>query len=137
MAMASLDLDLVRHALKTAQEHGFAEVELGLDGATFRARFEPGHSRATKAKAAGDTRVPMGLEQEPMLIKSPIVGYYRTGAVPLVAGGSIEKGDMIAVINALGIANDVESQFSGEIAEVFIEDGQSVEFGQVLAKVKP
>ena len=132
--MASLDLDLVRHALKTAQDHGFAEVEIGVDGSSFRARFEPGQARKPQPKP---TEINIALEQESKTIKSSLVGYYRLGPVPLEAGRIVKKGDIIAVINALGIANDVEAQFGGEIAEVLVEDGQSVEFGQVLAKVKP
>ena len=132
--MASLDLDFVRHALKTAQEHGFAEVEVGVEGSSFRARFEPGQTKKPQPKS---TELGVPVEPESKVIKSPIVGYYRLGMVPLEVGKVVKKGDIIAVINALGIANDVEAQFGGEIAEVLVEDGQSVEFGQVLAKVKP
>jgi acetyl-CoA carboxylase biotin carboxyl carrier protein len=133
--MASLDPDLLRHALNTAREHGFAEVELAVDGGTFRARLQPGARRAAPPKVADDNAAANG-ELQPLLIKSPIVGFYRLGPISLEPGKSIKSGDVVAVVNALGIANDVESTVAGEIVEVLVEDGQAVEFGQVLAKVK-
>jgi biotin carboxyl carrier protein len=135
--MASLDPEIVRHALKTAREHGFAEVELGLDGSTFRARLEPGHRKMEQAAILNATELKAMIESEFKLIKSPIVGFYRVGPHPLEAGKSVKPTDIVAVINALGIANDVEAEITGEIAEVLVSDGQPVEFGQVLAKVKP
>lgn len=135
--MASFDLDLVRHALKVAQEHGFAEIELGVGESSFRARFEPGTKKSPKHAAVPDgSKVSSIVETDFKVIKSPLVGFYRLGPSPLTPGASVKRGDVVAVINALGIANEVESLVSGEVEEVYVEDGQGVEFGQVLAKVK-
>jgi acetyl-CoA carboxylase biotin carboxyl carrier protein len=132
--MASLDLDLVRHALKTAQEHGFAEVEVGIEGATFRARVEAGSRK--KAAPQHDVKAAANGASEFKYVKSPIVGFYRLGPNPLEVGKPVKKGEIVAIVNALGIANDVEAAVEGEIVEVLVKDGQAVEFGQVLAKVK-
>lgn len=134
--MAGLDAEQVRHALKTAQDYGFAEVEVEFDGASFRAKLEPGKRKPTR-KAAPEFKAEAGPEVDYQVIRSPLVGYYRVGPMALVAGKHVQKGDVVATINALGISNDVESQVSGEILEVTVLDGQAVEFGQVLAKVKP
>jgi acetyl-CoA carboxylase biotin carboxyl carrier protein len=135
--MASLDPEIVRHALKTAREHGFAEVELGLDGSIFRARLEPGQRKVESTVKLNAAELKTKVESEFKLIKSPIVGFYRVGPHSLEPGKPVKPSDVVAVINALGIANDVEAEVSGEIAEVLVTDGQPVEFGQVLAKVKP
>jgi acetyl-CoA carboxylase biotin carboxyl carrier protein len=136
--MASLDSDLVRHALKTAREHGFAEVDLGLDGSLFRARLEPGPKKPVEPPVIlNEAEMRAKVESDFKLIKSPIVGFYREGPTQLEPGKTVKPADIVAVINALGIANDVEAQVTGEIAEVLVTDGQAVEFGQVLAKVKP
>lgn len=129
--MASLDLDLVRHALTVASSRGFAEVTIEAEGASFRAGFLPRKRRTSSPAPTGP------VESTPQPIKSPIVGYYRRGAKPLQVGGSVARGDVVAVIDALGIANDVEASVGGEIVEVFVEEGQSVQFGQILATVKP
>jgi biotin carboxyl carrier protein len=133
--MPELDLDLVRHALQTAADHGFAEVEIGVDGASFKARLEAGR-KPKHASPAGHTETKSNGEAEFKLIKSPLVGFYRTGSKPLEPGKPVKAGDVVAVVNALGIANDVESTVAGEVVEVLVKDGEPVEFGQVLAKVK-
>ncbi|MFI5385316.1 MAG: acetyl-CoA carboxylase biotin carboxyl carrier protein [Fimbriimonadales bacterium] len=135
--MAGLDLELVRHALKTAQEHNFATVELGTEGASFRATFEPGGTRrGMPAVSSRESKPLVSHENEFSLIKSPIVGFYRPGPAPLRVGNKVAVGEVVAVITALGIANDVESEVAGEIIEVAVHDDQPVEFGQTLAKVK-
>ncbi len=133
--MAGLDIDLIRHALTVAQEHGFAEIELGLDGASFKARLEAG---AKKKAAPAKSAEPALLNGEAGVkyIRSPIVGFYRIGPKALEQGKSVSTGDVVAVVNALGIANEVESKVAGEVVEVLVKDGQGVEFGQILAKVK-
>lgn len=134
--MANLDPEIVRHALQTARDHGFAEVELSVEGASFSARLEPGSKKKLKNVESEAKGSPPAVAAEFKAVKAPIVGFYRLGPVTLEKGKTIKKGDIVAVINALGIANDVESLVSGEISEVLVEDGQSVEFGQLLAKVK-
>jgi biotin carboxyl carrier protein len=134
--MAGLDAEQVRHALKTAQEHNFAEVEIEADGSSFRAKLEPGKRKPTK-RVTPEFKPEASPDADYLVIRSPLVGYYRVGPMALVAGKNVQKGDVVATINALGISNDVESQVSGEITEVTVNDGQAVEFGQVLAKVKP
>lgn len=136
--MATIDQQLVRHALSVAQAHGFAEVEISVADASFRAILQ----RAPKKPA--DHALPQRgavLAEEPAtdlkLIKSAIVGYYRLGSTPLEIGRRVAEGDVVAVVNALGIANDLESPVGGEIVEVLVQDGQAVQYGQVLAKVKP
>ncbi len=135
--MPSLDLETVRHALKTAQEHAYSEVELDIDGASFRAKFEP-HAKPRSKPVAQPAmeHVAIAPEPEAKVIKSQLVGFFRLGPSPMQVGARVERGEIVGVINALGIPNDLESQVAGEIVEVLVEDGQPVEFGQVLAKVK-
>ncbi|HTQ09500.1 MAG TPA: biotin/lipoyl-containing protein [Fimbriimonadaceae bacterium] len=135
--MASLDLEVVRHALSTAREHAFAEVEISVEGASFRARFESGQPRRpSPSRAAADTPSSGATASETRSIKSPLVGFFHFGPVALEVGREIHAGDVVGIVNALGIANDLESTVSGEVVEVLVDDGQPVEFGQVVARVK-
>ena len=79
------------------------------------------------------------MSSEPALlpIKANQVGYYRPAGKPLEVGLTVSKGDVVAVISALGLANDLESPVEGEVVEVLVADGEPVQFGQVLAQVKP
>ena len=72
-----------------------------------------------------------------LIIKSPIVGtaYLSSepGAKPFVSvGKKIKKGDTVMIIEAMKTMNHVPSPINGTIKKICIEDGQPVEFGQVL-----
>jgi acetyl-CoA carboxylase biotin carboxyl carrier protein len=75
-------------------------------------------------------------------VKSPMVGTYYTapepGAKPYVAVGSrIAKGQILCIIEAMKIMNEIESEFSGVITEIAVQDAHPVEYGQVLFRIDP
>ena len=75
-------------------------------------------------------------------IKSPMVGtFYRApepGADPYVKSGSrIALGQSLCIIEAMKIMNEIESEVTGTVREVAVEDASPVEFGQVLFRVEP
>jgi acetyl-CoA carboxylase biotin carboxyl carrier protein len=75
-------------------------------------------------------------------IKSPMVGtFYRApepGADPYVKPGTrINAGQTLCIIEAMKIMNEIESEVSGTVREVPVEDASPVEFGQVLFRVEP
>lgn len=131
--MATFGAEEIRHALEVARGNGFAEVELGAGDSAFRAVLEP-VKRKRPAAASSDGG---GTGEVPLLsIKAPLVGYYADGKVPLIPGATVKKGDVVAVVTALGLANDVESSVAGEIVEVFVQPGDAVQYGQVIASVR-
>lgn len=134
--MASIDADVVKHALTVAREHGFAEVELANGEAKFSASLEPAPRRKKPAPPTHDENG-VAIVPELLTIKATHVGYLRLEGGKIGIGQTVAKGDAVASIATLGLANDVESSVSGEIVEVLVKDGDSVQFGQVLAKVKP
>jgi biotin carboxyl carrier protein len=70
-------------------------------------------------------------------VTAPAVGYFRESATPLEAGAVVEAGQVVAEVVGLGLANDVTTPVDGEVVEVLVAAGDAVEFGQVLARVKP
>jgi acetyl-CoA carboxylase biotin carboxyl carrier protein len=75
-------------------------------------------------------------------VKSPMVGTFygapEPGAKPYVTVGSkIEKGQILCIIEAMKIMNEIESEFSGVVKEVGPPDSQPVEYGQVLFRIDP
>ncbi|MBC8063767.1 MAG: biotin/lipoyl-binding protein [Chlorobia bacterium] len=134
--MASIDAEVVKHALQVARDHGFAEVELANGEAQFRASLEPAARK--KPQVSGVIDEPDAPPETTFLsIKATHVGYFREDEGKLVIGNHIAKGDVVASISTLGLANDVESTVAGEIVEVLVKDGDAVEFGQAIARVKP
>jgi len=75
------------------------------------------------------------------LVKSPIVGTYygspSPGAAQFVAPGDhVEKGQVVCIIEAMKLMNEIESDASGEIVKCMVSNGQPVEFGQPLFSVR-
>lgn len=75
-------------------------------------------------------------------IKSPMVGTFYArpdpSAKPYVeAGKRIEKGQIVCIIEAMKIMNEIESEYSGTVVEALVQDSQPVEYGQVLFRIDP
>ncbi|MBC3882993.1 acetyl-CoA carboxylase biotin carboxyl carrier protein [Undibacterium sp. LX40W] len=71
------------------------------------------------------------------IVKSPMVGtFYRAaspGSAPFVdIGKNVNSGDTLCIIEAMKLLNEIESDFSGSIKQILVENGQPVEFGQPL-----
>jgi acetyl-CoA carboxylase biotin carboxyl carrier protein len=80
-------------------------------------------------------------EVELAVVKSPIVGtFYRSsepGSAPLVDVGSIvRKGQVLCIIEAMKLMNEIDSEYDGEIANVYVENGQPVQYGERLFAIK-
>ena len=94
------------------------------------------------AAAAPAAPKPEAPKESLLEAKSPMVGtFYRApepGAQPYVTEGSrIEKGQILCIIEAMKIMNEIESEFSGVVREVPVEDAHPVEYGQVLFRIDP
>lgn len=74
------------------------------------------------------------------IVKSPMVGTFyikpNPSATPYVeVGKKVKKGDVLCIIEAMKLMNEIESEFDGEVAEIFIKDGEAVEYGKPLFKI--
>ncbi|HEY9429245.1 MAG TPA: acetyl-CoA carboxylase biotin carboxyl carrier protein, partial [Gemmatimonadaceae bacterium] len=102
----------------------------------------PADGVATVAAPAAAPAAPEPPKENLLEVKSPMVGtFYRApepGAQPYVGEGSrIEKGQILCIIEAMKIMNEIESEYSGVIREVTASDAHPVEYGQVLFRVEP
>lgn len=74
-------------------------------------------------------------------VTSPMVGTFYKASSPgsdafVKLGQTVEKGQTVCIIEAMKLMNEIESEVSGKIIEICVEDGQPVEFGQVLMYVE-
>ena len=93
-------------------------------------------SEASEEKAAGTKEA----EQKGFLVKSPLVGTFYAApaedAAPYVAvGDTVKKGQTVAIVEAMKLMNDIESDFDGTVAEILVENGEMVEYGQPLFRI--
>jgi acetyl-CoA carboxylase biotin carboxyl carrier protein len=80
-------------------------------------------------------------ETEFAIVKSPIVGtFFRAsepGATPFVEVGSpVKKGQVLCIIEAMKLMNEIESEFDGEIVKIYVDNGQPVQYGERLFAIK-
>jgi biotin carboxyl carrier protein len=111
------------------------ELEVRSGGWRVRLRRDPaavsGGSRASAP--LGDNDAPGAIGS---VVRSPAVGYFSP-APELVIGVSVQGGDLLGVIDVLGITQEVTAPAEGIVADVLAEEGQAVEYGQSLATIDP
>ncbi|KAJ49295.1 acetyl-CoA carboxylase biotin carboxyl carrier protein [Clostridium tetanomorphum] len=76
------------------------------------------------------------------MVNSPIVGTFYGSPAPdkesfVKVGTKIKKGDTLCIIEAMKLMNEIESDVDGEIVDILVRDGDMVEYGQPLFKIKP
>ena len=91
-----------------------------------------------QSSAAAEVRATEDLH----LVKSPIVGTFygspSPGSGPFVkVGAFVETGQTLCIVEAMKLMNEIESDETGEIVRVFVENGQPVEYGQPLFGIRP
>lgn len=74
-------------------------------------------------------------------IKSPMVGTFYSKPSPdkeefVKVGDKVKKGQVVCIIEAMKLMNEIECEFDGEIAEILVKDGEMVEYGKPLFKIK-
>ena len=93
-------------------------------------------------KTGEKTEVKAKEEKKYHVIKSPLVGtFYRApspGAPPFVEEGDIvSKGQVLCIIEALKVMNEIESDINGKVVKILVENGQPVDYGQELFYIEP
>ncbi len=80
-------------------------------------------------------------EDNSKYITSPMVGTFYSKPEPTAApyvevGTKVKKGDKLCIIEAMKLMNEIESEYDGEIAEILVKDGEMVDYGKKLFKIR-
>jgi acetyl-CoA carboxylase biotin carboxyl carrier protein len=156
-----VDLHEIERLLEFMERHGLEEFEYAHDSFRVRLKkpslVAPGLSRALAPQealpvaaspsahspsAASPAAAREGVVEAPgaadvHVVKSPIVGTFYSaptpGAAPFVTVGSqVEAGQVLCIIEAMKLMNEIEADVAGELVRVFVENGQPVEYGEPL-----
>jgi acetyl-CoA carboxylase biotin carboxyl carrier protein len=97
---------------------------------------------AAAPPATASAAPPAAAEEELHTVKSPIVGtFYEApgpGALPFVKpGDQVAAGQVLCIIEAMKLMNEIEADASGEVVKVLVNNGQPVEYGQPLFAIRP
>lgn len=92
-------------------------------------------------EAAGAKKVEQKDEQEYKIVKSPMVGTFYSKSSPnakpyVEVGSKVKKGDILCIVEAMKLMNEIESEYDGEVVEICVNDGDMVDYGKPLFKIK-
>lgn len=162
--MKKQDIEDLRELIEFLKAHQVAEFDVDRGDLKIRLKFNPPESGPTglsdlarllktapqSATHAAQAAEPAGTAAEPAaeaesglhLVKSPIVGTFYSspspGASPFVGpGDQVEKGQVICVVEAMKLMNEIEADVAGEVVKCLVSNGQAIEFGQPLFAVRP
>ena len=101
----------------------------------------PAGPSAAAVQGAPESSKPGDAEIELEVVKSPIVGtFYRSpepGAPSFVdIGSTVKKGQVLCIIEAMKLMNESDSEYDGEIVNIYVENGQSVQYGERLFAIR-
>ena len=145
------DIDYVEKLAKVLADNSLTEISLedGEQAITLRNEVM-GVAAAPVAVAAPQAPANVPAPQAPAAqevahkgkaLTSPMVGTFYSAPSPdadvfVKVGQTIKEGDVVCIVEAMKLMNEIESDFSGKITEICVEDGQPVEFGQVLMYIE-
>jgi acetyl-CoA carboxylase biotin carboxyl carrier protein len=158
-----IPLDQVRTLIDLLEERGLEEFELERAGLRIRIKrrgaapapppvFESyvtpspnsvgGATPAPRSGEGAEAAVGEAGLEEAHLVKSPIVGTFyaasRPDAPPFVRlGDYVEVGQVLCIIEAMKLMNEIEADAAGEIVRIYVENGQPVEYGELLFAIRP
>ncbi len=148
-----MNLAELKELFELIAERNITEFELEEEGVKLRIKKDGGNVRITEPATAA--AVAAAIESPPdaaapgedesldglSIVRAPMVGtFYRQpepGAEPFAGKGQqVKKGQTLCIIEAMKLMNEIESELSGELVEVFVEDGQSVQYGDKLFAIR-
>jgi acetyl-CoA carboxylase biotin carboxyl carrier protein len=144
----------IRRLADLLRDYGLSEVEVEREGVRIRLRREPapvsaapaGPAVRAAAPAAAATHAaspePGADEAHLLTIEAPMVGtFYRApspDAPPFVRDGDrVKKGQVVCIIEAMKLMNEIESKVAGRVVKTLVENAQPVEYGQPLFLLEP
>ena len=144
------DTDYIEKLAEIIEAKGLTEISLedGNQAITVRRELYTTGAPVIAAPAAAPAVPPAQASAAPKQeakkgqpVTSPMVGtFYKASspdAKPFVeVGQTVSKGDVVCIVEAMKLMNEIESEFSGKVVEICVEDGQPVEFGQVLMYIE-
>ena len=146
-----LTLSQLESLLRTLDAGGASEFEYEDDKLRLKIAFPRGAAVPAVAARAPVSSPVAAVEAKPaaapapaddlVAITSPFVGTFYRAASPETAnfvevGSSVKKGQTLCIVEAMKLMNEIEAELAGTVAEILVENGKSVEYGQKLFMIR-
>jgi acetyl-CoA carboxylase biotin carboxyl carrier protein len=159
-SFANPEIEQIEQLLRFMSEHNLEEFEYSRGDLRIRLK-KPGANMmiaaprpapeiivpgAVTALAAAGSAAEASAEthggEDLYLVKSPIVGTYYESPSPgseafVKIGAHVASGQTLCIVEAMKLMNEIESEVSGEVLRIFVDNGQPVEYGQPLFGIRP
>lgn len=147
----NFDIEYIQELAKILKTNELTEISLENEDGAITIRKDvivtPGAVAAVPSAAPVQAAAPKAVEAAAVEVKkgtpivSPMVGTFYTSPSPdakpfVTVGQTVSKGDKVCIIEAMKLMNEIEAEVSGKVVEICVQDGQPVEFGQVLMYVE-
>lgn len=143
----------LKEIIALMQENGLSEIEIERNGLKLKLKkslgdyeAKPSHQAPfhipTQSLESIASHEPVSREADNVVtIKSPMVGTFYASPAPdketyVGRGKSIQVGDVLCIVEAMKLMNEIKSEVSGKVLEILVENGQPVEFDQPLFKIQ-
>jgi acetyl-CoA carboxylase biotin carboxyl carrier protein len=141
------DIEYVEKLAKVLADNSLTEISLedGEQAITLRKEVIGVAQAPVAAPVVQNVAAPTEAAKEEVKkgkpLTSPMVGTFYKAPSPdakafVEVGQTIKEGDVVCIVEAMKLMNEIESEFSGKVVEICVQDGQPVEFGQVLMYVE-
>jgi acetyl-CoA carboxylase biotin carboxyl carrier protein len=146
-AFVDLDLEAVRELARIAAEFDLSEVETDPSG-RIRVARRTEVVAAAPPPASGPATGSLSLmpaaekaDERGTMITSPFVGTFYRASTPEAAafvdvGQTVHKGQVVCIVEAMKLMNEIESDVDGKVLEVLVGNGEHVEYGQPLFRIE-
>ncbi len=136
LGMDPLDTATIRKAIAIARDSGFRRIKLKSGDSTFEGTLSEEALSWGEEWESPETEPEAVVGPQFKAITAEHVGYLRELPDKLTVGSTVEPGDVIAEIVALGIANELVATCSGTISAVHCQNGEPVEYGQTILEIE-
>lgn len=147
-----MNIKQIRELAKIVRENGLSALEVSENETRIRIECaqkivsEPSVQMVAQAEETAAQPVYVPQEEAPVdfnrmrEIKSPMVGMFYAAASPdakpfVEVGSKVKKGDVVCIIEAMKLMNEITADFDGEIVDICVQNGDVVEYGQPLFKL--
>lgn len=135
-------IDHVRELIGLMSKGGISELDLSTGDVSIRLRGSSGvvQQMSGGSAAAGPLELSVPLEVEGHMVSAPMIGTYYASPAPgespfVQIGDEVEVGQVIGIIEAMKIMNEIISDRSGIVTDILVENAQAVEYGSPLVRL--
>jgi acetyl-CoA carboxylase biotin carboxyl carrier protein len=136
-----MNIEDIKQLAQIVSENGLESLEVISKDATIKLKNRQNTQVKNVEQESAPQKEKTTVETDnKIIIKSPMVGVFYSSPSPdsdpfVKVGDKVKKGDVLCIIEAMKLLNDITADRDGEIAEICVEDGQAVEFAQPLFKL--